>query len=1041
MDYLREWQQSCVDEQLIRLNVMPLTGTSAAEYLLYADELPRRNDGRISDTLLKRYEHTERGGWWCSGIDLLTGKNDLWGCFKPQFPRINSDRDKPIKYEHPPKAATGIFALRVPTHLWQRIADGAQVTTIPQEGKPGQAGGEFWQWLVQHPEIPLCITEGAKKAGALLTAGYAAIALPGIHNGYRTPRDGDGRRTGKSCLIPQLQKLAVPGREVYIAFDCDVKPAAVQSVNSAIRRLGYLLVQAGCSVRVVTWNPQLGKGADDLIASQGEPAFHRAYARALPLDSWKAAGLNRLTHAPSLQLDCRYLPQLAIPETAKLIGIKSAKGTGKTRLLEQIVAASLSQNRAVLVIGHRIKLVEELCQRFGLQYVTELQANATGKVRGYGLCIDSLHSNSQAKFNAADWSNATVIIDEVEQVIWHALNSETCRSNRVAILKSLKTLMQDIFSGEGQVFTADADLSDTSLDYLISLAGIPLLPFIVHNTWKPSEAEACKVYNYAGNSPKELLKDLVAYIQDGGKPFVCLSAQKLTSQWGTQALESYFKKQFPEKSILRLDAESLAEPNHPAYACINQLNSVLGNYDIVFASPAIETGVSIDIKGHFTSVWCIAQGVQSAASVCQALGRIRENLPRYIWAATYGFNQVGNGSTSIPALLTSGHRLTELNIRLLQQSDFASLEDLDTGFQAESLLCWAKMAVRTNASMLEYRQSILALLQEEGHCILDSSLVDFYLSKKSNNKLQGINENSSHSNSESQQIKVLETNSSEAIFNQLSETINAVREQNYQAECEAIAAAADLSEENYQSLRKQLVKTVIERRSLRKYELSQRYCIPVTAKLVILDDRDWHQKIRLHYFLTVGRRYLAERNAIVAQQLINRGNGSLFLPDFNESQLGAAIGTMEVLGIPVLLANPERKLCSKDADLQRLLEIALNNRSEIKTVLGIGIALNASPIAIIRRFLDKIGCSLTCIGTKRIEKKTVRIYQTLMPNDCREQVFQQWLIRDKKLPGSSEFNLENNRQHQESNSHVESVGSATKNCGIRWEQLSLFPIT
>jgi hypothetical protein len=1013
-----------VDERLIRLNVMPLAGTSPTEYLLYSDALPRRNDGRISDTLLKRYAHTERGGWWCSGIDLLTGKTDLWGCFKPQFPRISSERGKPIKYEHPPKIATGVFALRVPPHLWQRIADRGQAFTIPQEGEPAQVDGEFWEWLIQHPEIPLCITEGAKKAGALLTAGYAAIALPGIHNGYRTPRDSDGKRTGKSNLIPQLQKLAVPGREIYIAFDCDTKAATVQAVNTAIRRLGYLLVQAGCAVRVVTWNPQLGKGADDFIASQGEAAFHQAYDRALPLDTWKAAALSCLTHAASLQLDCRYLPPLVIPETAKLIGIKSAKGTGKTRLLEQIVRESLAQNRAVLVIGHRIKLVEELCQRFGLQYVTELQANPASRVRGYGLCVDSLHGNSQAKFKAADWSNATIIIDEVEQVIWHTLNSETCRNNRVAILKSLKTLMQDVLGGEGRVFVADADLSDTSLDYLLALAGIPLQPFVVHNTWKPREEEAWKIYNYAGNNPKELVSDLVAYIRDGGKPFVCLSAQKLTSQWGTQTLESYFKKQFPDKNILRLDAESLAEPNHPAYACINHLNSVLTNYDIVLASPAIETGVSIDIKGHFTSVWCIAQGVQSATSVCQALGRIRENIPRYIWAASYGFNQVGNGSTSIPALLTSGHRLTELNIRLLQQSDFASIDDLDTGFQAESLLCWAKMAVRINASMIEYRGSILALLQEEGHCVFDSSLADFCFYKNNHEERQKIAHNQSNYNTKSNRIATPETNSSEAISNQLSEIINAVKEQNYQAECEAIAAAADLSEEQHQSLKKRLVKTIVERRCLKKHELFQRYNIPVTAQLVTLDDRDWHRKIRLHYFLTIGRQHLAKRDAIIAQQLVNQGDGSLFLPDFNESQLGAAIGTMEALGIPILLANPERKLSSKDRDLQHFLEIALNNRSEIKTVMGIGIALNASPITIVRRFLDKIGCSLVCTGTERIEKKTVRIYQVTVPNDGRKKVFQQWLIRDKKCSDSSKFNSENYRKNQEFNSHFEPAESS-----------------
>ena len=64
---------------------------------------------------------------------------------------------------------------------------------------------------------------------------------------------------------------------------------------------------------------------------------------------------------------------------------------------------------------------------------------------------------------------------------------------------------------------------------------------------------------------------------------------------------------------------------------------------------------------------------------------------------------MGNGSVSIPGLLTSGHRLTNLNIRFLQQSDLESLEDLDIGFQGESLLSWGKMAVRMNAKMITYR--------------------------------------------------------------------------------------------------------------------------------------------------------------------------------------------------------------------------------------------------------------------------------------------------------------------------------------------------
>ncbi|MEH2381688.1 MAG: DUF3854 domain-containing protein [Nostoc sp.] len=50
------------------------------------------------------------------------------------------------------------------------------------------------------------IVEGVKKAGALLTAGYAAmayppavgIAIPGVNAGYRTPHDEYGTAIGKN---------------------------------------------------------------------------------------------------------------------------------------------------------------------------------------------------------------------------------------------------------------------------------------------------------------------------------------------------------------------------------------------------------------------------------------------------------------------------------------------------------------------------------------------------------------------------------------------------------------------------------------------------------------------------------------------------------------------------------------------------------------------------------------------------------------------------------------------------------------------------
>lgn len=974
MDYLREWQASGVDRELTHLNVVSLEGTSPAEYLLYSNSIPRRNDGRISDGFLQRYAHTDAGGWWCSGIDVLTGEEDIWGCFKPDRPRHNCD--KVIKYEHPPKTATGLFALKVPHSLWQQIADRAGVEIAREDIKSDRPDLGFWQWLIDRPQVPLCITEGAKKAGALLSAGYSTVALPGINNGYRTPKDEYGKRIGKSHLIPQLAKLASPGRLVYLVFDRDSKPQTIKAVNAAIKKTGYLLQKAGCQVKVVTWDSNLGKGVDDLIIDRGREYFARAYNDALDLETWKAKSWTNLTYPTNFQVNSRYLPELDIPPQTKLIGIKSPKGTGKTKGLSKIVAQAIARQQKVLVIGHRVQLVKELCQRFGLNYVTEINESSSNLNLGYGLCIDSLHGSSQAKFDPQDWFNSLVIIDEVEQVLWHALNSSTCKERRVEILRCFKILMQNVLAHRGQVYVADADLSDIALDYLISLAGIEIQPWIVQNIWQGDRDLAWQVYSYTGQTPKKLVANLESHIRQGGKPFICLSAQKLTSKWSTQNLEAYLQQKFPTKKILRIDSQSLADPNHSAYGCIAKLEQILGQYDLVVASPSIETGISIDLKDHFTSVWAIAQGIQAENAVRQTLSRLRQNVPRHLWCAKYSFNKIGNGSTSIPALLTSNQRFTQLNIRLLQQSDFAYLDDLDTGFQAESLLCWAKMAVRFNAGAINYQDSILAGLKAEGHEIIDAAKVKF---------------------------KQPEVKSESKTDNCLVTAITAISTQNYQAECKAIATAPNLNPQQYQTLKKRLIKSLSDRRQLRKYELQQRYHLPITPDLVSLDDEGWYQKIRLHYFLTVGRPYLADRDTQVARKLIEQGNGSLFSPDFNSSQLGAVIGTLELLGIPILLQERAKKLHNSDPELQSLAAIAQTNRREIKTILNIGIAKNYSPVTIVSRLLNKIGCKLQCLGYKKINKTRVRVYQLLDPEDRREQVFAHWLYIDRQRPGNSLF--------------------------------------
>jgi len=50
-------------------------------------------------------------------------------------------------------------------------------------------------------------------------------------------------------------------------------------------------------------------------------------------------------------------------------------------------------------------------------------------------------------------------------------------------------------------------------------------------------------------------------------------------------------------------------------------------------------------------------------------------VPRHIWAPVYGIGRIGNGETSLKALLTSEHKLAKAHIHLLQDASLVLEED------------------------------------------------------------------------------------------------------------------------------------------------------------------------------------------------------------------------------------------------------------------------------------------------------------------------------------------------------------------------------
>jgi hypothetical protein len=990
-DHAQEWLDSGVDPEIVALNVETLTDTAThpnADSLFPIAERLNWN--------MHRFGHKTRQtlrGWWVSGIDPLTGERMAWGRFKPDAntPIIDQVKGKPAKYLSPSlgPGSSRLILLAISDAIWQRVADRHHLP-MPVDRSQG-----FWHWVKQQ-QIPIIVTEGEKKAGCLLTLGYAAIALPGIFNGYRKP----------GILIPELEVFTTHKRAFYICFDFETRPVTVRNINLAITKLGTLLQTSGCSVQVISL-PGPQKGVDDVVTAQGANTFHHLYEAALPLGLWQSHQQWRLTYPATLTVNQPYLEDVPYPATG-FACLKSAKGTGKTTALQTLIRQATQTGRKVLVITHRIQLGRAICESIGIDWIEDLRDSTTstqlGALLGYGLCIDSLHFGSQARFNPDAWQGAIVILDEVEQVLWHALNSSTCYEHRVKILETLRELIQVVLNTDGLVIAQDADLSDVSIDYLLGLADQPTTPWLLVNKWQPSCPWQVKFYHTP--NPAALITRLNETIPTGAV-FIALDSQKARGRWSSKNLESYLQTQFPEKRILRIDSESVADPEHPAYGIVEQLNDQITNYDIVLATPTIGTGVSIDIRGHFKAVFGIFLGVTPDAESRQALARVREPVPRYVWAAPFGPGKIGNGSCHYQDIATSTTRFIKYNLALLKEIDF----DIDQQTDPITLRTWAKMAARVNTSLWSFRHQFSQGLQLEGHQItivtadlhqiLTTELKTYSASPESKIVIsddaipQQLQEDLRSGALQVPGFEFLEQHHPKSAITATWSDISTVRQQRQTQEACAISTAPEIAATDYEALKEQRSKTWQDHCAVQKYELQRKYAIPVTSDLKLKDDEGWFNQLRLHYYLIHGPTLVRARDYKEWQSHLERGGGKIALQDVR--LLTAQVEALRNLNILNLL-HPNRDIRATDTDVQQIAQHCIHYSEDFKTLLNLTFSERMKPIEIVQALLGKLGLKLSCIRRDRAadgRRGGLRVYQYQGTTDRRELVFTQWQQRDR----------------------------------------------
>ena len=213
-------------------------------------------------------------GWYVLSCDPVTGKRSQEGQFKPDTSIKFPDSDEPKKYTSFPKGgkSTAIY-LALTLNDWTLISKKFGVPIADEDIDDSRDDLGFWLWVLNHPELPVCFTEGAKKAASLLTHGWIGISISGVWNGQK----GKGRK-----LHPSIEPFISPGRRVYTAFDSDI--LRNPNVEAALRQLGHLIKREKAEVFICSWDEE--KGIDDLIVRHGGQILDSLEEQALPYSEW-----------------------------------------------------------------------------------------------------------------------------------------------------------------------------------------------------------------------------------------------------------------------------------------------------------------------------------------------------------------------------------------------------------------------------------------------------------------------------------------------------------------------------------------------------------------------------------------------------------------------------------------------------------------------------------------------------------------------------------------------------------------------------------
>jgi len=539
--------------------------------------------------------------------------------------------------------ATGYW---VPTLNWDGEITGGQVRPRFEDG---------YRWLsgchLENGELPLQVLRGDPSKHVYLIEGTGAKPwIVHLLTGATVIGAAGGNFAASPSQVRELQKLTAGQQWVLLPDGGSIYNQHVLAQYRAIDELVPNLQ--------VRWWGQFFKGGDadetnDWVNGSDIPST----------DFW--AGLSRLQaegqtfyfdREPNLKLSQRYLDRdLLVNNQSPLDVVISGLGTGKTEALKAVVQAT---DGPVLVVSRNRKTVRQICNRVDVPYLEQGRSDFTDdqtanlafmRKVGFGCCSASLRPSSALKFQATDYSGATVVLDEWDATATDAVMNQTTdiARHRAEVMAQLSELLRV----SGRVIALSGTMRQMDVSLLEAITG--QRAFVIRNDFQPAAGRRLTVFT----KEKLLRSQLFAHLQ-GGKTALVHTSDQEKSNWAARNLASSAKAMagLTDSNAEFFDGASTSSGTPRQKRLPADPDAVLKELKASFVSPVMAAGVSITLENHFDQVTVYSGGHLSVADVVQTGARLRTDAPRLLYAPSTSGSIHFGGETDWKQIRQSAHQ-------------------------------------------------------------------------------------------------------------------------------------------------------------------------------------------------------------------------------------------------------------------------------------------------------------------------------------------------------------------------------------------------